>query len=80
MELKSKYNHVIFKVPYFQNISYVQFSMSKGQPVGVQEIEKETCGLSASVVLTVNMRSPVLAVNASKETIPEKIRLLQYLK
>lgn len=52
---------------------YLLLSISNGQPVGVQDKEYISCVLSESVVLTVNMTSLDLAVNASIDTTPSKI-------
>lgn len=52
---------------------YLLLSISNGQPVGVQDKEYVSCVLSESVVLTVNMTSLALAVNASIVTTPSEI-------
>lgn len=52
---------------------YLLLSISNGQPVGVQDKAYVSCVLSESVVLTVNMTSLALAVNASIDTTPSEI-------
>lgn len=55
------------------SIAFLLLRISNGQPVGVHDREYVSCVLSESVVLTVNMTSLILAVNASIDTIPLQI-------